>query len=123
LDEDQWDIAGLDAMHQTLHVIWGGGGDYPGMMTGIPFASFDPVFPVFHAYFDLLLHIWQQRNPDVWVDSGEGTQPGFDARTPPFWHTSNATEMSCLHAMGSSTLRHCAGTILVHQTLPQGGDS
>ncbi|MDJ0799362.1 MAG: tyrosinase family protein [Calothrix sp. MO_167.B12] len=49
----------LENPHNFVHV-WVGGS-----MSSVPYAAFDPIFWMHHAYVDRQWYIWQQNNPEV----------------------------------------------------------
>ncbi|KAI3322315.1 common central domain of tyrosinase-domain-containing protein [Xylariaceae sp. AK1471] len=62
----------IEDIHNTLHVLTGGWGNYDGHMSHVPIAAFDPIFWLHHTNIDRLVSIWQglhddPNEPDTWV--------------------------------------------------------
>ncbi|KAM0812686.1 putative tyrosinase [Seiridium cardinale] len=64
----------IEDIHNTLHVLVGGSGDYGGHMGSVPISAFDPIFWLHHTNIDRLVSIWQglhddETKPDSWVST------------------------------------------------------
>ncbi|KAK3337241.1 hypothetical protein B0T19DRAFT_481606 [Cercophora scortea] len=96
----------LEALHDTVHNLAGGGGrDQPnsqgGHMAYIPYSAFDPIFFLHHTMIDRIFAIWQALYPNSWVTPQEAALPSFttargqvqDVTTPltPFFANSDRT--------------------------------
>ncbi|KAK0632863.1 hypothetical protein B0T14DRAFT_560507 [Immersiella caudata] len=62
----------LEAIHDTVHNLAGGGGlGQPnvqgGHMSYIPYSAFDPIFFLHHTNVDRIFAMWQASNPQSWV--------------------------------------------------------
>jgi tyrosinase len=93
----------IEGVHDTVHTAIGGQGersrDWPGHMSMVPYASFDPAFWLHHTNVDRLCAMWQAINPNTFVTSqassndtvttAEGTIENIRTALTPFWKSSN----------------------------------
>lgn len=96
----------LEALHDTIHNIAGGGGPIrPGFQGGhmsyVPYSAFDPIFFLHHCMVDRIFAIWQVLHPETWIRPAPAVEFSYTTRRGQIQNAS--TPLTPFFASGDGT--------------------